>query len=70
MRKARIYQEAGIPEYWLADLDARSLLVLALVDGVYRSVPEVRPGVARSALLPGFVVDTAALFARLVPGRA
>ena len=67
--KAKTYQDAGVPEYWMVDLNARQLPILALVNGVYQPVPEHRPGEVRSLVLPGFVVDVAALFANLIPGR-
>lgn len=35
-RKRRVYEEAGVAHYWLADPGAPSITVLNLVDGSYR----------------------------------
>jgi Uma2 family endonuclease len=64
VRKRREYAQAGIPEYWLVDPEARTIIVLVLNDNHY-----VEHGIfgvgeqATSRLLPGFSVDVSALFA-------
>lgn len=64
VRKAALYAREGVPEYWVADPDAAALTVYTLRDGQYEPVP-AEPGTARSGVLPGLVVDLAALFADL-----
>ncbi len=62
--KRREYAQAGIPEYWIVDPSARQILVLTLSDEAYRVHGEFGEGDrATSVLLPGFVVDVAAVFA-------
>lgn len=62
--KATLYARAGVREYWQVDPRHRSVVVLTLTDGAYEPRPS-DDGVARSAVLPGLVVDLAALFADL-----
>lgn len=43
--KAPLYAAAGIPVYWLVDVNAREVLVMTdPVDGVYQRVEHARPG--------------------------
>jgi len=63
--KLQAYQDAGVPEYWMADPDARIVVVNVLQNGRY--VELCRGGVGdkvRSAVLPGFEVEVAGLFLR------
>jgi Uma2 family endonuclease len=63
--KLRAYQDAGVPEYWMADPDARAVVVHVLQGGRY--VELCRGGVGervRSAVLPGFEIAVADLFPR------
>jgi Uma2 family endonuclease len=63
--KLQAYQEAGIPEYWIVDPNARAVEVHVLENGRY--VEHCRGGVGekvRSAVLPGFEVKVAGLFPR------
>ena len=62
--KAKLYARFGVREYWQVDPRHRSVAVLILTDGAYEPRP-TDDGVARSAVLPGLVVDLAALFADL-----
>jgi len=64
IEKARLYAEAGVPEYWILDPITHVFRMLALVDG--RHVP-VTPedGFLHSTVVPGLVVDPTALFASL-----
>ena len=65
VRKAALYANAGVPEYWQADpqYDDLALYVLGPT-GVYdRVAPE--GGVLRSTVLPDLVIEIAALFADL-----
>lgn len=61
--KRRDYATAGIPEYWIVDLKEQSVTVL--LDGnQYRVHGEFKAGdTATSALLSGFTIDVAELFA-------
>ena len=59
--KFRVYAEAGVQEYWLADPALRRLTIFALVNGAYVAVP-IDDHVVRSRLLSGLEVDIAALF--------
>jgi Uma2 family endonuclease len=38
VRKRRVYEQMGVPSYWIADPIAASLTVLELVDGTYQDV--------------------------------
>jgi Uma2 family endonuclease len=56
--KRREYAQAGIPEYWIVDPQAKTVTVLTLADKSYRVHGEYRSGaVAESALLKGFRVN-------------
>lgn len=58
------YARGGIPEYWIVDPAGRQVTVLSLENGVYREHGQFQVGdTATSALLPGFVVSVADLFA-------
>ncbi len=58
------YAEAGIPEYWIADPRDRAITVLTLARDRYVNHGRFRPGeLAKSAILDGFEVDVAAVFA-------
>ncbi|HEY2290085.1 MAG TPA: Uma2 family endonuclease [Thermoanaerobaculia bacterium] len=63
--KLQAYQDAGVPEYWMADPSSREVVVHVLQNGRY--VEHCRGGVGervRSAVLPGFEVEVAGLFPR------
>jgi Uma2 family endonuclease len=60
-RKKALYERFGVPEYWVIDVDARSVTVFALTDGSYVSVP-VADGVARSAVILDFAIALTELF--------
>lgn len=58
------YATAGVQEYWLVDPPAETVTVLVLDGAVYREHGAHPAGeTAASALLTGFSVDSAALFA-------
>jgi Uma2 family endonuclease len=59
--KPKEYAQAGIPEYWIIDVEERRVRVLALEGKSYRLHGDFAPGTtASSVLLPGFelAVDT------------
>ncbi len=60
-RKAALYAEAGVPEYWVADPEEPSLRVYAPRGGRYVEIP-AEGGVVRSAVVPGLAVDLGVLF--------
>ena len=58
------YARAGVPEYWIVDPQDRMIRVLTLGEHVYDTAGEYADGeTARSVLLPGFNVETAAIWA-------
>jgi Uma2 family endonuclease len=61
VRKAKLYAWGEVPEYWQVDPIARTLTVLALIDGHYQQVP-AENGIQRSLVLPNLRIDVAALF--------
>jgi Uma2 family endonuclease len=62
--KMRVYQEAGVPEYWIVDPRAQTIEVYVLEQGVYQLAGQYgRGAVAASRLLPGFEVPVEAIFA-------
>jgi Uma2 family endonuclease len=64
LRKRREYAQAGIPEYWIVDPQHGKIAVLRLQGKKYVVHGEYRSGQqAESALLPGFRVEVAKVFA-------
>lgn len=58
------YAEGGIPEYWIVDPRFNRVTLLKLVEGQYVVHAEViDAGQMSSALLDGFKIDVAAMFA-------
>ena len=61
--KLKAYQDAGVPEYWLVDPDARTVVVYALEKGKYVELANGGVGdTVRSSVLPGFGVNVTDLF--------
>jgi Uma2 family endonuclease len=65
VRKAALYTQFEVPEYWIVDPEAETIAVNELREGQYVHVPN-RRGIARSAVIPGLKVRVAAVFA--MPG--
>jgi Uma2 family endonuclease len=61
IRKAALYADSGVPEYWIVDPEKRELQILTLEQGQYEPV-EARDGRCHSAVIPGLAVDPASLF--------
>lgn len=62
--KYRVYAEAGVREYWLADPELQTLTIFSLEDGTYGRLP-IEGGMARSRLRPDLTVDVSTLFVDL-----
>jgi Uma2 family endonuclease len=58
-RKAAIYAEAGVPEYWLVEPESRRLTVFRQPQGgAYAEAREYRPEeTAASSVVPGFAIS-------------
>jgi Uma2 family endonuclease len=70
VRKRRVYEQAGVAEYWFVDLDALRLERYHLdADGRYAKPAIIDDGVIRSAALPELEVPVAEVLAPAVLGR-
>jgi Uma2 family endonuclease len=56
IHKRKIYEEAGVREYWIIDPIEKSGFFLGLVRGVFRELP-VTDNVFCSRVVPGFSLD-------------
>ena len=71
VRKRELYARFGVPEYWQADADEVSILVLTLVNGEYEIAGVYGPEETLvSPLLPGFRLDVDDVFDFSVWGAA
>ncbi len=62
--KFRLYEEAGVPEYWVIEPVSKFLLVYVLRDGEFIGLRPVTEDYAlTSTVLPGLNLDLKALFA-------
>ena len=58
IEKKALYEQAGLPEYWIVDPDSETIEVFALAGGVYALHSRAnRSQKAKSKLLPGFVIS-------------
>ena len=63
-KKRRVYEAAGVQEYWIVDPIEHTVLVLDNIDRSYATLAEAREeGEVASRLLEGFVVDLPTMFA-------
>ena len=62
VKKATLYADFGIPEYWIVDPVTDSVTVHVLESGHYRSASN-RPGVAASVVLVGLEIRPEDIFA-------
>ena len=61
--KYEIYEEAGVPEYWIVDPDNKAFYRYVLQEGVYIGLPPVSEGdVFRSRKFPEMEIDTKLIF--------
>jgi Uma2 family endonuclease len=62
-QKRDAYEHAGVREYWIVDPERRTVEVLTLEDGAYRTAATAeRKGRVASVLLDGFEVEAEALY--------
>ena len=68
VEKRAEYAAAGVPEYWIVDPAARTILVLILDGTSYREAGVFSEGsIATSVALAGFAVDVGRLFIEATP---
>ncbi len=65
--KRRLYEEAGVPEYWIIDPIQNRVEFLVLEEGRYRLVPLEQNRLFRSRALSGFWIDVDWLLADPLP---
>ncbi|MEJ7761965.1 MAG: Uma2 family endonuclease [Thermomicrobiales bacterium] len=64
--KMALYASHGVREYWLADPEAKALVLLALVDHTFERVDPDERGHLRSTVLTDLVIDPDDLFTDLL----
>lgn len=62
IEKFHDYQLAGIPEYWIVDVDRREVLFFSLTHNRYRMMPLDARGRFRSRVLKGFTLSPDSLW--------
>jgi Uma2 family endonuclease len=60
--KRELYARFGVREYWIVDLDARTVTILALAGNTYQPVPAGEGGAIQSRVLPEFRLTLEAVF--------
>ncbi len=65
--KRRLYEEAGVPEYWIIDPIQQRVEFLVLEEGRYQLAPLEENRLFRSRALPGFWIDVDWLLADPLP---
>jgi Uma2 family endonuclease len=64
--KRELYARFGVQEYWIADPDARSLMILALQGDQFAALDGDETGILSSRVLPGLTLKTADVFASII----
>jgi Uma2 family endonuclease len=59
--KLRLYEQGGVPEYWIADVLRAELRPYTLTTSGYRCIP-IQGSIFRSLILPGLEIDVVRLF--------
>src|SRR6185436_1533786 len=67
VEKKQLYEQAGVPEYWIVDPAQRRAELYRLADGHCRIVPLESNRILRSLAIPGFYLDVEWLFADPLP---
>jgi Uma2 family endonuclease len=65
--KRQLYEEAGVPEYWIIDPIQKRVEFLVLKEGRYQLAPLEANRIFRSQALPGFFIDVDWLLADPLP---
>ena len=65
--KRQLYEEAGVPEYWIIDPIQKRVEFLLLEEGRYQLAPLEENRLFRSRALPGFWIDVDWLLADPLP---
>lgn len=63
--KRALYARYGVPEYWIIDPDARTILVLTLTGDRFEPIPLTVDGIVQSHVLPDLVLTSEQIFADL-----
>ena len=63
VRKFNLYLKAGVREYWIAAPQSKTLQIFSLQDGKYLGAGYALGGAASSAVLAGFSIPIAEIFA-------
>ncbi|HET8774062.1 MAG TPA: Uma2 family endonuclease [Thermoanaerobaculia bacterium] len=61
--KKRLYEHFGVDEYWIADPETETVKIYRRAGDAFERAIEFSTGSITSALLPGFTLDVAAVFA-------
>lgn len=60
--KRELYEQIGVPEYWILSPADKEAMFLRLEGSIYRQAARLREGFYKTPQLPGFVLDVGALF--------
>jgi Uma2 family endonuclease len=61
--KFELYEEAGVPEYWIIDPEAQTLSVNLLIDGKYQTQEYKESATVPVKALPGLSIGLGSIFA-------